>query len=215
MAASLLGAVAVAAALVVFVLPEDGGDKADPTLPLLLSDRCPPVVKLGDKGECVYELQTLLQRVGGDLAIDGSFGPRTRMRTIGFQVLAGLPATAEVDEATKRAVYAKEAELRSWPTERIEERIRQVFPEEPDRAVGVARCASHLDPLWVLPNVDGSNNWGVFQIHDALLRRYSSTPKQALDPEESIRMARLTWERTRDFSAWQNCGAVAPAGGGG
>lgn len=202
-------AVALVAGLLA-VLVDSRRQVAPPTVPLLLSDRCPDVLRIDHSGECVHELQTLLHAVGGGLAIDSNFGPRTRMRTIGFQVLAGLPATGEADEVTKSALYAKKAELRSWPAERIEEHIRGVFPEEPERAVAVARCASQMDPLWVLSNVDGSNNWGVFQLSDGLLRQYSATPRDALDPERNIALARRTWERARDFSAWPHCGAVAP-----
>ncbi|TQM78989.1 putative peptidoglycan binding protein [Saccharothrix saharensis] len=211
-------AAVVAVALVVglvAVLVDSRRQVAPATVPLLLSDRCPDVLRIGQSGECVHELQTLLREIGGVLAIDDNFGPRTRMRTIGFQVLSGLPATGEADEATKSALYAKKAELRSWPAERVEERIREVFPEEPDRAVAVARCASGVDPLWVLANVDGTDNWGVFQLSDRLLRQYSATPRDALDPERNIALARRTWERTRDFSAWPHCGAVAPESGAG
>ncbi|GGP67416.1 helix-turn-helix domain-containing protein [Saccharothrix coeruleofusca] len=208
---AVVAALGLVAVMVLVLVDLRHRQEAAPTVPLLLSDRCPDVLKLGHDGDCVHELQTLLQVVGGELAIDSSFGPRTRMRTIGFQVLAELPATGEADAATKRALYAKKAQLRSWPAVRVEERIREVFPEEPDRAVGVARCASQVDPLWVLPNVDGSNNWGVFQLSDGLLRQYSASPREALDPERNIALARRTWERNRDFSAWPHCGAVAPA----
>lgn len=210
--------VLVAAAIVVVLVvggalllsPDAEPPESAPAVPLLLSSKCPPVMKLGDKGGCVRELQTLLYNLGGELAIDGDFGPRTRMRTIGFQVLAGLPATGEADERTKRAVYAKKAKLRSWPVARVEERIAQVFPEEPQRAVAVARCLSRLDPLWVLPNINGTNNWGVFQIYDRTLEELGATPLEAFDPEKNIQLARRLWERTRDFSEWESCGAVAP-----
>ncbi|WP_019070077.1 hypothetical protein [Streptomyces hokutonensis] len=51
--------------------------------------------------------------------------------SLGFQVPAGPPAT---------------------------KLIREVFAEDPDTAVAVARCASFLDPLYVLPHTNGSRS---------------------------------------------------------
>src|SRR5438045_8650657 len=87
-------------------------------------------------------------------------------------------------------------------------RMRAVFPEEPDRAVASARCQSCLDPLWVLPNTNGSRNWGVFQISDVRLAELGGTPLLAYDPDWNIRAARRLWAVRQDFRDWPACDAA-------
>jgi hypothetical protein len=192
-----------------------GGAPGSSDRGLLFSPACREVVSMGQHDACVREVQSLLVAVGGRLAVDGDFGPETLRRVTAFQVLAGLPPRGVVDEETKRALYARRADLRTWPPDRVEHRIRQVFPEEPDRAVAIARCQSFLDPLHVLPNTNGTRNWGVFQLADVRLRELGGTPRQAYDPEWNIQAARRLWERDRDFTNWPHCDQAfrAPAGG--
>jgi hypothetical protein len=173
--------------------------------PLLLSSACPPVVSLGQHDECVREVQELLAKAGAKLAVDGDFGPGTLRRVTAFQVLAGLQPRGVVDEATKRALYEQKVSMATWPPEQVERRIREVFPEEPDRAVGIARCQSFLDPLHVLTNTNGTRNWGVFQLSDRLLGELGGTPLQAYDPDWNIQTARRAWSRHRDFRDWEHC----------
>jgi hypothetical protein len=124
---------------------------------------------------------------------------------VAVQVIMGLPATGQVDASVKRALYAGEVKLRRWPQSRIEARIREVFSEEPDRAVGIARCMSFLDPYYSLVNVNGSRNWGVFQISDRRLSELGGTPLMAFDPEWNIQAARTLWRQHGDFRHWENC----------
>ncbi|NYI06368.1 helix-turn-helix domain-containing protein [Allostreptomyces psammosilenae] len=204
---SVIGALVVITALiatvaVVVTRPERGGDPPAEIDRLLLSSACPVVISMGQHDRCVLELQNLLAEAGTTLSQDSDFGPRTLMRVTAFQVLAGLPANGVVDEATKRALYEGGVDMRSWDAARIEQRIREVFPEDPDRAVGIARCQSYLDPLWILPNSNTTRNWGLFQISDSRLLQLGGTPRQALDPEWNITAARRLWSTTRSFDHW-------------
>src|SRR2546421_8306819 len=166
---------------------------------LLFSAACLPTVSMGEHDECVREVQTLLVRAGGRLAVDGDFGPETLRRVTAFQVLASLPPKGIVDDRTKKALYDQRVTMATWSPAEVEKRIREVFPEEPDRAVAIARCQSFLDPLWVLPNTNGSRNWGVFQISDVRLAELGGTPLLAYDPDWNIQAARRLWSVRPDF----------------
>ncbi|MFI8231233.1 helix-turn-helix domain-containing protein [Streptomyces sp. NPDC085900] len=165
-------------------------------------------VSMGEHDECVREVQRLLVRAKGRLAVDGDFGPETLRRVTAFQVLAGVTARGVVDEDTKKALYAQKVSMATWPTARVAKRIREVFVEDPGTAVAIARCASFLDPLYVLPNTNGSRNWGVFQISDARLRDLDGTPLRAFDPDWNIRAAHRLWAVRHDFHDWPSCQAA-------
>ncbi|EPH43056.1 hypothetical protein STRAU_3884 [Streptomyces aurantiacus JA 4570] len=170
--------------------------------PLLLSEECPRVLIKGQHHPCVQELQRQLRRHGLDLPADAVFGPYTKMRVAAFQTFAGLSVTAMGDEATKKALYEKHPEIDVWSPERVERRLREVFPEQPDTAVRLVRCMTQLDPLWIWGNSDGSRQWGLFQFSDLELMELRVAPVTALGPEWSIQRGRALWERTKDFSHW-------------
>jgi hypothetical protein len=175
---------------------------------VLFSQACQPPVSMGQHDECVTEVQNLLVAAQGRLAVDGSFGPETLRRVTAFQVLAGLPARGVVDEATKNALYDRRTSMAGWSGVVVEQRIRAVFTEAPDTAVAIARCASFLDPLWVLPNTNGSRNWGIFQISDGRLLELGGTPRQAFDPVWNIDAAHRLWSAHHDFHDWPSCSAA-------
>jgi Putative peptidoglycan binding domain len=175
---------------------------------MLFSAACQPPVSMGQHDECVTEVQNLLVAAQGRLSVDGSFGPETLRRVTAFQVLAGLPPRGVVDEATKTALYDHRTSLAGWSAAMVEQRIRAVFTEAPDTAVAIARCASFLDPLWVLPNTNGSRNWGIFQISDARLLDLGGTPRQAFDPVWNIDAAHRLWSAHHDFHDWPSCSAA-------
>ncbi|MEV6823897.1 helix-turn-helix domain-containing protein [Amycolatopsis sp. NPDC051102] len=175
---------------------------------VLFSAACQPPVSMGQHDECVSEVQNLLVAAHGRLSVDGSFGPETLRRVTAFQVLAGLPARGVVDEATKTALYDHRTSMAGWSAAMVEQRIRAVFTETPDTAVAIARCASFLDPLWVLPNTNGSRNWGVFQISDGRLLELGGTPRQAFDPAWNIDAAHRLWGVHHDFHDWPACSAA-------
>ncbi|MFD5538658.1 helix-turn-helix domain-containing protein [Streptomyces sp. NPDC127079] len=205
-----VAAVALVAGLV--WLPGRHSDGAAPATgdKLLYSPAC-KTVSMGQHDECVREVQTLLARARGKLAVDGDFGPETLRRLTAFQVLAGLPATSVADDATRNALYAQRVSMTTWSTARVARRIREVFVEDPGTAVAIARCASFLDPLYVLPNTNGSRNWGVFQISDARLRDLGGTPLRAFDPDWNIRAAHRLWSVRHDFHDWPSCQAALKA----
>lgn len=175
---------------------------------MLFSSGCQPPVSMGQHDECVTEVQNLLVAAHGRLSVDGSFGPETLRRVTAFQVLAGLPARGVVDEATKTALYDRRTSMATWSAAVVEQRVRAVFTEAPDTAVAIARCASFLDPLWVLPNTNGSRNWGVFQISDARLLELGGSPRQAFDPVWNIDAAHRLWSVRHDFHDWPACSAA-------
>ncbi|GHD22779.1 peptidoglycan-binding protein [Streptomyces violarus] len=177
----------------------------------LFSANCPPVIAMGEHDECVKEVQRLLHAKGADIGIDGSFGPQTLRRVTAFQVLAGIQPNGVVEEPTKKALYASRVRMSVWSQEKVRQRVREVFPEVPDKAVAIADCQSFLDPLHILPNTNGTRNWGLFQISDARLRELGGTPRQALDPEWNIQAARRLWSRDRDFGDWPHCARAAEA----
>ncbi|MGW1714950.1 helix-turn-helix domain-containing protein [Streptomyces sp. NPDC002156] len=172
---------------------------------LLFSDACAETVSMGRQDACVREVQRLLARVGADIDVDSSFGPQTLRRVTAFQVLSGITVNGVVGERTKKALYAQKARMDTWSPEKVRQRIREVFLEKADRAVAIADCQSFLDPLHILPNTNGTRNWGVFQISDARLRELGGTPRTALEPEWNIQAAYRLYKRAKDFSDWSHC----------
>jgi hypothetical protein len=201
------GAAALIAGGITWWITSSDEPVSPPTVegPILLSSACPPVISMGQHDECARAVQTLLSDAGTKIDVDGDFGPGTLRRVIAFQVLAGLEPRGVVDEPTKRALYEQKVSMTTWAPEQVERRIREVFPEEPDRAVGIARCQSLLDPLYVLTNTNGTRNWGVFQLSDKLLGELGGTPRQAYDPDWNIQAGRRAWSRHRDFRDWEHC----------
>lgn len=171
----------------------------------LFSAECQQPIRLGQRDACVRKVQELLADTGVTIGIDGIFGPETLRRVEAFQVRAGLPVDGTVGDQTKRALYDANVSLTTWGTERVADRIRDVFTEDPDTAVRIARCQSFLDPLYILHNTEDSRNWGVFQISDARLRELRGTPEDALDPEWNIKAAHRLWAQNKDFSHWPSC----------
>ncbi|MFJ7294129.1 helix-turn-helix domain-containing protein [Streptomyces collinus] len=188
-----------------------GGRKTGEAVRPLFSAGCPPVIAMGEHDECVREVQRLLHAKGADIGVDGDFGPQTLRRVTAFQVLAGLQPNGVVAEPTKKALYTSPVRMGVWSPQKVRQRVREVFPEVPDKAVAIADCQSFLDPLHILPNTNGTRNWGLFQISDARLRELGGTPRKALDPEWNIQAARKLWSRDRDFGDWPHCERAAEA----
>ncbi|MFE7165864.1 peptidoglycan-binding protein [Streptomyces sp. NPDC057616] len=204
----VIGATVTGAALLTGGSPAGADESRDRPL---LTAKC-RFVAMGHQDSCVRELQLRLQQAGLDLEVDGAFGPITQMRVVVFQLLAGLEADGAVDDRTKRALYSGRVKAHPWSPARVDRRIREVFTEDADRASGIAKCASNLDPLYSLGNSNGTRNWGVFQLYDGTLRTLGGTPRKALDPEWNIQAAHRLWARTHDFRAWQSCDQAYRAG---
>ncbi|WP_306820087.1 helix-turn-helix domain-containing protein [Streptomyces sp. DSM 40750] len=172
----------------------------------LLTSGCREVVAMGQHDTCVREVQRLLHAKGAVIGVDGDFGPQTLRRVTAFQVIAGIePPNGVVGDTTKQALYESGARMDTWSQDEVRRRIREVFTEAPDRAVAIADCQSLLDPLHILPNTNGTRNWGLFQISDSRLTELGGTPRKALDPEWNIRAAKRLWSQDRDFSDWPHC----------
>ncbi|MEU0174295.1 peptidoglycan-binding protein [Streptomyces massasporeus] len=191
--------------------PSGGGGRGTGEDRPLFSANCSPVIAMGQHDECVREVQRLLHAKGADIGVDGDFGPQTLRRVTAFQVLAGLQPNGVVGEPTKKALYTSRIRMAVWSPQKVRQRVRDVFPEVPDKAVAIADCQSFLDPLHILPNTNGTRNWGLFQISDARLRELGGTPREALDPEWNIRAAHKLWSRDRDFGDWPHCERAADA----
>lgn len=172
---------------------------------LLFSEACAQPVNLGQHDACVGEVQRLLARVGADIGVDSEFGPQTLRRVTAFQVLSGISPNGVVGEETKKALYEPKVRMTTWTPDKVRKRVREVFSEEPDHAVAIADCQSFLDPLHILPNTNGTRNWGLFQISDARLRELGGTPRKALDPEWNIQAAYRLWKSAKDFGDWPYC----------
>ncbi|SFM51545.1 Peptidoglycan-binding (PGRP) domain of peptidoglycan hydrolases-containing protein [Streptomyces sp. cf124] len=172
---------------------------------LLFSAACAEPVGMGQHDTCVKEVQRLLAKAGADISVDSSFGPQTLRRVTAFQVLHGLDPDGVVGNETKRALYEPKERIRSWSPSKVRQRVRQVFAEDPDHAVAIADCQSFLDPLHILPNTNGTRNWGVFQISDTRLRELGGTPRKALEPEWNIQAAHRLWKRAGNFDDWPYC----------
>ncbi|MFD9122964.1 helix-turn-helix domain-containing protein [Streptomyces bottropensis] len=172
---------------------------------LLFSPACAEPVGMGQHDACVKEVQRLLAEAGADIDVDSSFGPQTLRRVTAFQVLHGLDADGMVGAQTKKALYDPKERIRSWSPRKVRQHIRQVFTEEPGHAVAIADCQSFLDPLHILPNTNGSRNWGVFQISDTRLRELGGTPLEALQPEWNIQAAHRLYKRAGNFDDWPHC----------
>jgi hypothetical protein len=165
-------------------------------------------VSMGEHDDCVTEVQTQLQKASTKIAVDSDFGPETLRKVTAFQVLAGLPAKGVVDPATRQALRSGTVSMATWDPQQVERKIREVFTEDPDTAVAIARCASFLDPLYVLPNTNGSRNWGVFQLSDLRLQQQGGTPLKAFDPAWNIETAHRLWAVQHDFHDWSACQAA-------
>ncbi|WP_461059163.1 helix-turn-helix domain-containing protein [Streptomyces pseudoechinosporeus] len=204
-----LGATAWAIAAVSATGSAAGDGTADDEERLLFSAACAEPVRLGQRGTCVWEVQRLLARAGAELDVDGDFGPQTLRRVTAFQALSHIDANGVVGEETKKALYAPKIQMDTWVPEKVRQRVREVFRKTPDRAIAVADCQSFLDPLHIVPNANGTRNWGVFQISDAGLRKLGGTPRDAMDPEWNIQAAHRLWSRANGFGDWAHCERAA------
>ena len=74
--------------------------------PTLTSTSCPTIIAQGASGNCVKELQNLLNSYGAGLTIDGSFGPATYGAVRNFQSQARIAVDGQVGPQTKNALYA-------------------------------------------------------------------------------------------------------------
>lgn len=81
----------------------------------------------------------------------------------------------------------------AWTEERIIEKIQETFPEEPDRAVSIAKCESGLNPKAVSP----TNDHGLMQINKTV----HTVEGDIYDVETNLKYARKLYDE-RGFAPW-------------
>lgn len=96
-----------------------------------------------------------------------------------------------------------------WTRERIEEEIRNTFPEAPNTAVAIAKCESGLkadiQSHHVL-NGEREQSFGVFQVHSPSWHRLAMKlgyEDYRTDPGDNIKMARYIYDNAgKSFRDW-------------
>lgn len=97
-------------------------------------------------------------------------------------------------------VYAQEPEEREvvqievrYTEERIIEKIRETFPEDPDRAVAIAKCESGFNPKAISP----TNDHGLMQINKTV----HTVEGDIYDVETNLKFARKLYDE-RGWQPW-------------
>lgn len=106
--------------------------------------------------------------------------------------MASLQAyQVEAEEPVKEHAVVQ-IEVR-WSEERIIERIREYFPEDPDRAVAIAKCESNLNPKAISP----TNDHGLMQINKTV----HVVEGDIYDVETNLAFARKLYDE-RKWKPW-------------
>lgn len=79
----------------------------------------------------------------------------------------------------------------------IEEKIREAFPEDSDRAVQIAKCESGLRP----EVVSHTNDSGIFQINHIHDKRLNELGLDKFNPDDNIKYARMLYDE-RGWKPW-------------
>jgi hypothetical protein len=112
---------------------------------------------------------------------------------VGIALSYALLAKADTIEYVATEEPKKEVQIEKT----IEEKIRETFPEDPERAVAIAKCESNLIPSAVSPTHD----YGIFQInhiHDARLKQLGLDKFRV---DDNIAFARILYNE-RGFKPW-------------
>lgn len=81
----------------------------------------------------------------------------------------------------------------AYTQERIIEKIRETFPEDPERAVAIAKCESGLNPKAVSP----TNDHGLMQINKTV----HTVTGDIYDVETNLKFARKLYDE-RGWQPW-------------
>lgn len=81
----------------------------------------------------------------------------------------------------------------AYTQERIIEKIRETFPEDPDRAVAIAKCESGFNPKAVSP----TNDHGLMQINKTV----HTVEGDIYDVETNLKFARTLYDE-RGWQPW-------------
>jgi soluble lytic murein transglycosylase-like protein len=115
--------------------------------------------------------------------------------------LLGLLASLSLSLQTHEVVYAAEVKEEPkevlietvWSEEGIKQKIRETFPEDPDRAVAIAKCESGLNPKAVSP----TNDHGLMQINKTV----HTVEGDIYDVETNLKYARKLYDE-RKWQPW-------------
>lgn len=110
-----------------------------------------------------------------------------------------------VDSNTVVYVASEEVETKvdltedhNWTEDRIKEKIKDTFPEDPQTAIAIAKCESRFNPM---AYNDQSDDGGVFQINQVHLPRLEQLELDRFDVEDNITFARMLYEE-RGWKPW-------------
>ena len=98
------------------------------------------------------------------------------------------PVEYQVEAKTETVLIEEKIE---WTPARVEKEIREVFPENPETMIAVAKCESGLVPDAEGPTQDS----GIFQIHRPSHAR-NLEGIDLKDPAENIRFARKLYDES-------------------
>ena len=87
-----------------------------------------------------------------------------------------------------------------WTEQAIKQRIRETFPEDPERAVAIAKCESNFNPKAVSP----TNDHGLMQINKTVHK----VEGDIYDVETNLKFARKLYDE-RGFKPWV-CNRMIP-----
>ena len=117
------------------------------------------------------------------------------------------PTQAEIETMPQTITdIIEDFESKEFRPETIEEMITRYFPENPAKAIRIARCESKLNPL-AYNGVGLDDSHGIFQINiKGNLAKNRPTAEQLKDPETNIKFARTLYDSANGFQRdWIVC----------
>jgi peptidoglycan hydrolase-like protein with peptidoglycan-binding domain len=125
---------------------------------------CSETLQEGSSGGCVSELQSRLNGLGANLAVDGAFGPATKYAVLAFQGRSSIGFDGVVGPDTQNHLNNPgSVNLVQADTGSINTYIDQVFGADSGTAKRIAGCESSLRETAINFNTNGSYDLGVFQ----------------------------------------------------
>lgn len=110
---------------------------------------------------------------------------------------------AQTSEVSIEEEYPKEIRIEveyNWDKERIQDEVRKLFPENPERMLAILKCESN----YVVDAVGPTSDFGLFQIHyptwhsTAIELGYAD---YATNPYHNLQMARYIYD-VQGINAW-------------
>ncbi|MEV7028231.1 peptidoglycan-binding protein [Kitasatospora sp. NPDC093558] len=98
-------------------------------------------LRTGASGPCVTTLQTMLNKLGARLGVDGQFGPATDTAVRDFQAFHGLGVDGVVGQGTKAALYSGNAGSTGTPPP-------PGTPVDPGKVLAAAKAFLSVPYVW-------------------------------------------------------------------